>query len=155
LKWQPKRCFNADGKYVLMLLSVVMHEHQFKRKRKYCKFHFDNEAYTKPKNVWPLHFKLEVFIWRHVVYVPKSSTTFRGILISVIFRPRDMQEYYMLFGSSQGIHVHIPCLFSISSEPISNTRMFIYFVYCMVGHLLQGSIMQHPLYTHRLHPSMT
>jgi hypothetical protein len=23
-KWQPKRCFNADGKYVLMLLSVVM-----------------------------------------------------------------------------------------------------------------------------------
>jgi hypothetical protein len=28
----------------------------------------------------------------------KSSTTFRGILICVIFRPRDMQEYYMLFG---------------------------------------------------------
>jgi len=35
---------------------------------------------------------------RHVVYVPKSSTTFRGILICVIFRPRDMQEYYMSFG---------------------------------------------------------
>jgi hypothetical protein len=45
-----------------------------------------------------LRSKLEVFIWRHVVYVPKSSTTFRGILICVIFRPRDMQEYYMLFG---------------------------------------------------------
>ena len=44
-----------------------------------------------------LRSKLEVFIWRHVVYVPKSSTTFRGILICVIFRPRDMQEYYMLF----------------------------------------------------------
>ena len=42
--------------------------------------------------------KLEVFIWRHVVYVPKSSTIFRGILICVIFRPRDMREYYMLFG---------------------------------------------------------
>jgi hypothetical protein len=42
--------------------------------------------------------KLEVFIWRHVVYVPKSWTTFRGILIYVIFRARDMQEYYMLFG---------------------------------------------------------
>jgi hypothetical protein len=26
----------------------------------------------KPNNVWSLHFKLEVFIWRHVVYVPKS-----------------------------------------------------------------------------------
>jgi hypothetical protein len=44
-----------------------------------------------------LRFKLEVFIWRHVVYVPKSSTTFRRISICVIFRPRDMQEYYMLF----------------------------------------------------------
>jgi hypothetical protein len=30
--------------------------------------------------------------------VSKSSTTFRGILIGVIFRPMDMQEYYMLFG---------------------------------------------------------
>jgi hypothetical protein len=38
--------------------------------------------------------KLEVFIWQHVVYVPKSSTTFCGILICVIFRPKDMQEYY-------------------------------------------------------------
>jgi hypothetical protein len=41
--------------------------------------------------------KLEVFIWRHGVYIPKSWTTFRGILICAIFRPRDMQEYYMLF----------------------------------------------------------
>jgi hypothetical protein len=49
LKWQPKRCFNADGKYVLILLNVVIHEHQFKRKRIYCKFHFDKEAYTKSK----------------------------------------------------------------------------------------------------------
>jgi hypothetical protein len=42
--------------------------------------------------------KKKVFIWRHVVYVPKSSTTFRGILICVICRPSDMQEYYMLSG---------------------------------------------------------
>ena len=32
-------------------------------------------------------FKLEVFIWCHVVNVPKSSTTFRGILICAIFKP--------------------------------------------------------------------
>jgi len=38
------------------------------------------EAYTKPKNIWSLRFKLEVFIWRHVVNVPKSSTTFHRIL---------------------------------------------------------------------------
>ena len=49
LKWQPKRCFNDDGKHVLRLLNVVIHEHQFKRNGKYCKFHFDKEAYTKPK----------------------------------------------------------------------------------------------------------
>jgi hypothetical protein len=41
-----------------------------------------------------LHIKLEVFIWRHVVYVPKSSTIFRGILICVISRLRDMFIYW-------------------------------------------------------------
>ena len=40
------------------------------------------------------------------------------------------------------------CLFSISPEPISNTRMFIYFVYCIIGNLLQGSDMEQPLYKH-------
>jgi hypothetical protein len=49
LKGQPKRCFNADGKYVLRLLNVVIHEHQFRRKGIYCKFHFDKEPYMKPK----------------------------------------------------------------------------------------------------------
>jgi hypothetical protein len=62
----------------------------------YYKCHLDKEAYTKPKKV-RIFVKLEVFIWRHVVYVPKSSTTFRRILICVTFRLRDMQEYYMLF----------------------------------------------------------
>ena len=39
-----------------------------------------------------LPFLKTVFIWRHVVHVPKSSTTFRRILIYMIFRPMDMQE---------------------------------------------------------------
>jgi hypothetical protein len=47
------------------------------------------ESYTKPKS---LRFKPEVFIWCHVVYVPKSSTPFRRILICVIFRPRDTRR---------------------------------------------------------------
>ena len=134
----------------MRFLNVVIHEHQFKRKGIYCKFHFDKEAYTKPKTSGSLRSKLEVFIWRHVVYVPKSSTTFRRILICVIFRPRDMQEYYMLFGSSQRMWVYISCLFSISPEPISNTRMFIYFVYCIliIVYLLQGSVMEQPLIKH-------
>jgi hypothetical protein len=31
------------------------------------------------------------------IQFPKSSTTFRGILFCVIFRPRDMQEYMLMF----------------------------------------------------------
>jgi hypothetical protein len=53
------------------------------------------EVYKKPNNIWSLRFKLEVFISHHVVYVPKSSTIFCGILNCVIFRPRDMQEYIL------------------------------------------------------------
>jgi hypothetical protein len=92
--------------------------------------------------------KLEVFIWRHVAHVPKSLTTFRGILICVIFRSRDTICYS---GSSQGMWVYIPCLFSISPLPISNTRMFSYFVYCMliIVYILQGSAMEQPVYKHR------
>ena len=50
-------------------------------------------------------------------------------------------------GSSQGMWVYIPCLFSISPEPISNTRMFSYFVHCIliIVYLLQGSVMEQPL----------
>ena len=51
LKWQPERCFNANGKYVLRLLNIVIHEHQFKRYGKYCKFHFDEEVYSNQKNL--------------------------------------------------------------------------------------------------------
>jgi hypothetical protein len=39
-----EKVFHADDKYVLKLLNVVIHEHQFKRKGKYYKFHFDKEA---------------------------------------------------------------------------------------------------------------
>ena len=44
-----EKVFHADDKYALRLLNVVIHEHQFKRKGKYYKFHFDKEAYTKSK----------------------------------------------------------------------------------------------------------
>jgi hypothetical protein len=102
--------------------------------------------------------KLKVFIWRHVFYVPKSSTTFRGILICVIFsRPRICKNTICYSGSSQEMWVYIPCLFSISPEPISNTWMFSYFVYCIliIVYLLQGSVMEQPLIKHRSRLSMT
>jgi hypothetical protein len=55
---------------------------------------------------------------------------------------------------SQGIRVYNTCLVSISPEPISNTRMFIYFMYCMliIMHPLQGSVMEQPLYKDRPRP---
>ena len=64
--------------------------------------------------------KLEVFIWRHVVYVPKLSTTFRGILICVIFRPRDMQEYYVIRDLRKGCGFIFPVcfLYRLSRFPI-------------------------------------
>jgi len=45
---------------------------------------------------------LYILYWKssydvHVVYEPKSSTIFHGILICVIFRPWDMQEYIFMF----------------------------------------------------------
>jgi hypothetical protein len=55
--------------------------------------------------------KLEVFIWRHVVYVPKSLTTFRRILICVIFRPRDMQEFYVIQDLRKGCGFIFPVCF--------------------------------------------
>jgi hypothetical protein len=101
--------------------------------------------------------KLEVFIWHHVVYVPKLSTTFRGILICVILGPVICTNTICYSGSSQRMWVYISCLFSISPEPISNTRMFIYFVHCIliIGYLLQGSVMEQPLIKHRPRLSMT
>jgi hypothetical protein len=46
-----EKVLHADEKYVLRLLNVIIHEHQFRRKGNYYKFHFDKEAYTKQKNV--------------------------------------------------------------------------------------------------------
>jgi hypothetical protein len=46
-----EKVFRADDKYVLRLPNVIIREHQSKRKGKYYKFHFDKEAYTKPKNL--------------------------------------------------------------------------------------------------------
>jgi hypothetical protein len=97
--WNDNRkVFHADDKYVLRLLNVIIHEHQFKRKGKYYKSTSTRRRTRSQETSESLCSKLEIFIWCHVAYVPKSFTTFRGILIRVIFRPRDMQEYYMLFG---------------------------------------------------------
>jgi hypothetical protein len=57
-----------------------------------------------------------------VVYVPKSSTKFGGILICSIFRPRDMQEYYMLFR----IFARDVGLYSLSVSKILTFFGFVY-----------------------------
>ena len=47
-----------------------------------------NFSYILSNDTGSLRYKLEVIIWRHVVNVPKSSTTFRWILTCAIFIPR-------------------------------------------------------------------
>ena len=100
------------------------------------------------KKVWSLRSKLEVFIWRPVVYVLKSSTTFRGILICVIFRPRDMQEYYLLFGIFTGdTGLYSLSVFYIPWADFQYTHVYLF---CVL-HLLEGCVMESPLYKHRPH----
>jgi hypothetical protein len=64
-----------------------------------------------------LRSKLEVFIWRHVVYIPKSWTTFRRILICAIFRPRML---YVILDLRKGYGFIIPVCFlcRLSGFPI-------------------------------------
>ena len=69
----------------------------------------------KPNNVWSEHFKLEVFIWRHIVYVPKSFNNISRNFIFVVFRPRDMQEYISMFSIALAWTVN-----SICDNQISN-----------------------------------
>jgi hypothetical protein len=76
---------------------------------------------------WSLRSKLEVLVWCHIVYVPKSSTTF---LICVILDPVICKNNICHSGSSQVIQVYIPRLFYISPERISNTR----YLFCVLHH---------------------
>ena len=86
-----------------------------------------------------LRSKLEVFIWRHVVYVPKSSTTFRGILICVIFRPRDMQEYYMLFGIfTRDANLYSLSVFYIAWTDFQYTNVYLFCVIASLGIFYKG-----------------
>jgi len=61
-----------------------------------------------------------------------------------------MQEYYMLFGI---FAKDVRFIFLL----ISNTRMFVYFVYCIftIVYLWQGGVMKQPLIKHRPRLSMT
>jgi hypothetical protein len=107
------KVFHADDKYVLRLLNVIMLS--FMNINSKERENTTNSTSTRrrtrsQKTSGSLCSKLEVLIWRHVVYLPKLLTTFRGILICVMFRPRDMQEYYMLFG----IFARDVCLYSLS-----------------------------------------
>jgi hypothetical protein len=121
VSWRWQICFE--------ITKCLMHTHQFKRNGKYYKFHFDKEAYTKPKTSGSLCSKLEVFIWRHAVYLPKLSTTFRGILICVIFRPRDMQESYMLFGIfAKDVGLYFLSVFYIAWADFQYTNVYLFCV---------------------------
>jgi hypothetical protein len=71
-----------------------------------------------------------------------------GLLVEVEF---------VVFSLSKRMWVYISCLVSISPEPISNARMFIYFVHCIliIVYLSQGSVLGQMLIKHRPGISMT
>jgi hypothetical protein len=56
-----EKVFHADDKYVLRLLNVVIHVHEFKRKGKYYKIHFDNEAKTLYVLSWKTSYDVMLF----------------------------------------------------------------------------------------------
>ena len=148
-----EKVFHADDKFILRLLNVVIHADQFKRKPgKYCKFHFDKEAYTKPRK----HQDLYVLNWKSSYDVMLLTCQNRQHFVWFL-GPGICKNTICYSRSSQEIRVYIPCLFSISPEPISNARMFIYFVYCIliIVYLLQGSVMEQPVIKHRPRLSMT
>ena len=129
LKWQPKRCFmpmtNMFWDYkMLSFMNINSKERE----------NTTNSTSTKrrtrsQKTSGSLCSKLEVFIWRHVVYVPKLSTTFRGILICVIFRHRDMQEYYMLFGIfAKDVGLYFLSVFYIAWADFQYTNVYLFCV---------------------------
>jgi hypothetical protein len=102
-----EKVFHADDKYVFRLLNVVVHRENTTNST-------STRRRTRSQTTsGSLCSKLEVFIWRHVVYVPKLSTTFRGILICVILAPGICKNTICYSGSSQRMWVYISCLFSI------------------------------------------
>ena len=136
-----EKVFHADDKYALKLLNVVFHEHQFKRKGKYYTSTSTRRRTRRQKTSGSLCSKLEIFIWRHVVYVPKSSTTFRGILICVIFRPRDMQEYYMFIRDLRkgcGFIFPVCFLYRLSRFPIHECLVILCIAYLSLCTLYRG-----------------
>jgi hypothetical protein len=114
------------------LLNVDIHEHQFKRKGKYCKFHFDKEAYSKPKtsDLYTLSWKSS---YDGMLFMCQSrQQQFHGFVICVIFRPRDLQEYYMLFG----IFARDTSLYSLSVFYIAwaDFQYTHFYLFCVLHH---------------------
>ena len=118
-----EKVFHADYKYVLRLLNVVIHRENTTNSTS------TRRRTRSQETSGSLCSKLEVFIWRHVVYVPKLLITFRGILFCVIFRPRDMQEYYMLFGIfARDVGLYFLSVFYIAWADFQYTTVYLFCV---------------------------
>jgi hypothetical protein len=71
---------------------------------------------------------LNVVIHEHI-YIHKKGKVLQIPRHVVIFRPRNKQEYYILFGIFAGnTCLYSLSVFYISPEPISNTHVYLFFV---------------------------
>ena len=94
-----------------MILNVVIHEHWFKREGKYCKFYFvrlNKSAYFQ-RQMW----RSRKHDRRHVLFLKQIMQT------TIIF---------FMYKTSL-FSIHMKRIRDMQITPISNTRMFIYFVY--------------------------
>ena len=79
-------CFNADGKCGLRLLNVVM---SFKRKRKYCKFHFVNlnqtDYFQRPRCRSHRHGRRHCLFLAHVMQTTNVFSIYKAFYFKIIF----------------------------------------------------------------------
>jgi hypothetical protein len=95
------------------------------------------------KNGWSLHFKLEVFIWCHVVNLPKTSTTFHRIWICVIFRLREKEESCFMFSIALAWRLvlclpfpGLPHIYFLFTVRLTNERVEVFLARRSVQHLV-------------------
>jgi hypothetical protein len=140
LKWQPKRSFMAMTNMFWDYLVLSFMNINSKEREITTNSTSTRRRTRSQKTSGSLCSKLEVFIWRHVVYVPKSSTTFRGILICVNFKPRDMQEYYVIRDLRKGCGFIFPVyfLYRLSRFPIHECLFILCIAYLSLCTFYRG-----------------
>ena len=119
-------CFNADGKYGLRLLNVVM---SFKRKRKYCKFHFVNlnqtDYFQSPRCRSHRHGRRHGLFLAQVMQTTILFSIYKAFYFEIIsmFMKRICELQIMLISSRREFLFVLFFILCIASSCICSKRM--------------------------------